>query len=84
MKRVTPADIPLVEAFLAEADLTVAGLSTAQLWMEQDAAGTITSTTGFEMVGTHALIRSVAVRPDRKSTRLNSSHGLLSRMPSSA
>ena len=32
-------------------------------------------------VGTVLIVRS---RPDRKSTRLNSSHGKLSRMPSSA
>ena len=70
MRRVTPADLPLVEAFLVEADLTVAGLATAALWMEQDAAGAITSTTGFEMAGQHALIRSVAVRPDLRGSGL--------------
>ena len=70
MRRATPADLPLIEAFLLDADLTVAGLSSASLWLEQDAAGTITSTTGFELVGSHALIRSVAVRPDLRGTGL--------------
>ena len=70
MRRVTTADLPRVEAFLTEADLTVAGLDTATLWMEQDAAGAITSTTGFELAGAHALIRSVAVRPDLRGSGL--------------
>lgn len=70
MRRVTGADIPLIRDFLVEADLTVAGLDTATLWMEQDADGAITSTTGFERVGPHVLIRSVAVRPDLRGTGL--------------
>jgi len=62
----------LVEAFLLEADLTVAGLDETALWMELDAERRITGTTGFELVGRHALIRSVAVRPDLRSSGLGS------------
>jgi len=68
VRRVTAADLPHVERFLVDADLTVAGLSNASLWMETDADGAITSTTGFERVGSHVLIRSVAVRPDLRGT----------------
>lgn len=72
MRRVTAADVPLVRDFLIQADLTLAGLesSDVHLWMEQDAAGAITSTTGFEQTGRHALIRSVAVRPDLRGSGL--------------
>ena len=66
-----PGDLPRVNAFLAEADLTVAG-PTASLWMQLDAAGQITGTTGFELSGANALIRSVAVRPDLRASGLGS------------
>lgn len=70
MRRVTAADLPLVERFLVDADLTVAGLATTTLWVDEDATGAIASTTGFELVGQHALIRSVAVRPDLRGSGL--------------
>ena len=68
MNRVSPADLADVREFLTEADLTLAGLSSASLWVDRDSDGHITATTGFELVGQHALIRSVAVRPDLRGT----------------
>jgi N-acetylglutamate synthase-like GNAT family acetyltransferase len=49
--------------FLRAADLTTVGLDDADLhlWIDVDADGRIAGSTGFELVGTHALIRSVAV-----------------------
>ena len=66
-----PDLLPRVNQFLADADLTLAG-PTASLWMQLDAAGQITGTTGFELSGADALIRSVAVRPDLRASGLGS------------
>ena len=65
------SSLPLVNAFLADADLTLA-TSSASLWIQLDAAGQITGTTGFELSGANALIRSVAVRPDLRASGLGS------------
>ena len=69
MRRVDPESLPRVNEFLADADLTPASPA-AFLWMELDAAGHIVGTTGFELAGQNALIRSVAVRADLRGTGL--------------
>ena len=72
MIRCSPADASAVRAFLSEADLTLAGLDdpSLRLWMMLDDTGSIAGTTGFELAGSHALIRSVAVRPSLRGTGL--------------
>ena len=64
----TPDDLDDLAAFLRTADLTVAALAepAVHLWLERDDAGAVGATTGFELGGEHALVRSVAVRPDRR------------------
>ena len=63
-------DVDVLRDFLGEADLTQSGLDapTVRLWTERDADGSIIGSTGYELSpdGTHALIRSVAVAPDRR------------------
>ena len=71
MIRVTAESLEEVNAFLAGSDLTLAG-PTAELWMQRDAAGHITGTTGYELSGSNALIRSVAVRPELRTSGLGS------------
>ena len=58
-----PGDVFELTSFLAAADLTTVGLDNPDLhlWVDLDADGRITASTGFELVGSHALIRSVAV-----------------------
>ena len=68
---VSADSLPLVNSFLAATDLTLAPAD-AFLWMQLDAAGQITGTTGFELSGANALIRSVAVRPDLRASGLGS------------
>jgi N-acetylglutamate synthase-like GNAT family acetyltransferase len=70
--RCTPADAEAVRSFLGEADLTLAGLDDPELrlWKTLDDAGEIVGTTGFELAGSHALIRSVAVRADARGSGL--------------
>lgn len=71
LERCRPADIDALADFLTAVDLTVSGLDapTVRLWMERDAGGTVTGSTGYELSGdgSHALIRSVAVSPDARS-----------------
>jgi len=68
---VTAADVESLRGFLGEVDLTLAGLDepTVRLWVERDADGAIVGGTGYELSadGRHALIRSVAVSPDRRA-----------------
>ena len=66
---VSADSLPLVNSFLEAADLTLAPAD-AFLWMQLDAAGQITGTTGFELSGANALIRSVAVRPELRASGL--------------
>lgn len=55
-------DVAELTEFLRRADLTTAGLGAAlRVWIERDESGAIVGSTGFERVGAHALIRSVAV-----------------------
>ncbi|PPF24330.1 GNAT family N-acetyltransferase [Rathayibacter tritici] len=72
LQRVGPADVDEVRAFLAEADLTLAGLDSpsVRLWLERDARGRTVGSTGWEPSadGRHALIRSVAVAVDRRGS----------------
>jgi len=70
--RAQPEDRSDLEAFLARVDLTTAGVDDprVRIWMQLDADGRIEATTGFELLGTHALIRSVAVHPSLRTTRL--------------
>jgi N-acetylglutamate synthase-like GNAT family acetyltransferase len=71
LERVSADDIDDLRAFLSEVDLTMAGLGepAVRLWIERDAAGEIVGSTGFEVSenGEHALIRSVAVAPHRRT-----------------
>jgi N-acetylglutamate synthase-like GNAT family acetyltransferase len=66
----TPADLDALTAFLRGVDLTLSGLDSpsVRLWIERDADGAVAATTGFELSadGRDALIRSVAVREDRR------------------
>lgn len=59
-------------AFLERVDLTTAGLDDPGLrvWLQLDADGRIEATTGFEISGDNALIRSVAVHPSLRRARL--------------
>jgi N-acetylglutamate synthase-like GNAT family acetyltransferase len=63
--RASPADAFALGEFLRSVDLTTSGLDDpdAYLWIDLDPDGRIIATTGFELVGEHALIRSVAVAP---------------------
>lgn len=58
-------DVFELTQFLGAADLTTIGLDDPdiRLWIDVDADGRITGSTGFELDGQHALIRSVAVAP---------------------
>ena len=62
-----------LRAFLAAADLTLAGLDSPsprlRLWVDRDATGTVVGSTGYELSsdGEHALIRSVAVAPTART-----------------
>ena len=50
-------------------------------------SGTVVDPTGGAIVGAHVTLRTASdevIASDRKSTRLNSSHEFVSRMPSSA
>jgi N-acetylglutamate synthase-like GNAT family acetyltransferase len=70
LRRVETADVARVRDFLREADLTLAGLDApaVRLWVELG-DGQIVGSTGFELSadGRHALIRSVAVAPGRRT-----------------
>ncbi|WP_127476721.1 GNAT family N-acetyltransferase [Microbacterium sulfonylureivorans] len=65
LARVEPGDLPDLTEFLGVADLTLSGLDEAsvRLWVERDRRGAIVGSTGYELAGEHALIRSVAVDP---------------------
>jgi N-acetylglutamate synthase-like GNAT family acetyltransferase len=56
--------------FLRAADLTVDGIGEpeVQLWVDLDPDGRIVGSTGFELDGQHALLRSVAVHPSLRGT----------------
>ena len=64
-------DDPNIQLAIAGAQLT----GTAQAWSMQQVAWTVTA---------QSWTPTPSVTPDRKSTRLNSSHEFVSRMPSSA
>ena len=70
-----------VELLAAVPVLLLAGLLAMQLLATGYA---LTLADGAAEAGALALASGRPARADRKSTRLNSSHGLLSRMPSSA
>ncbi len=67
-----PADQSDLTAFLTRVDLTTTGLEdpSVRIWLQLDADGRIEATTGFELSGHDALIRSVAVHPSLRGTRL--------------
>ena len=73
-----PADSSDLAAFLARVDLTTVGLDdpASRIWLQLDADGRIEATTGFEIAGTDALIRSVAVHPSLRGTRLGTTLAL--------
>jgi N-acetylglutamate synthase-like GNAT family acetyltransferase len=59
------ADAFELTEFLRAADLTTNGIGEpgVHLWVDLDTDGRIVATTGFELVGQDALLRSVAVAP---------------------
>jgi N-acetylglutamate synthase-like GNAT family acetyltransferase len=59
------ADLSELTAFLRAADLTTVGLDSSDLhlWIDLDPDGRIIASTGFELVGTSVLLRSLAVAP---------------------
>lgn len=63
LTRVAREELAALTGFLSEADLTVSGLDapSVRLWVERDGED-IVGSTGYELCGEHALIRSVAVR----------------------
>lgn len=68
LTEVVPDDVDQLTAFLRVADLTTAGLSGGlRLWVDRDDTGSIVGSTGYERVGEHVLIRSVAVGPSQRS-----------------
>lgn len=71
LDRIAMTDVPDLRGFLEEADLTLAGLDepAVHVWVERAGNGEIVGSTGFELSrdGAHALIRSVAVAPGRRS-----------------
>jgi N-acetylglutamate synthase-like GNAT family acetyltransferase len=73
-----PGDRSDLTAFLVRNDLTTAGVEDPALhiWLQLDADGRIEASTGFELVGTDALIRSVAVHASLRGTRLGTSLAL--------
>jgi N-acetylglutamate synthase-like GNAT family acetyltransferase len=72
--RVQQGDVFELSVFLGLADLTLSGLDDPRvhLWIQVDADGRIEGSTGFELAGTNALIRSVAVAPSLRGQGLGS------------
>jgi N-acetylglutamate synthase-like GNAT family acetyltransferase len=56
--------------FLSAMDLTTSGVGESDLraWVDLDVDGRIVASTGFELQGEHALLRSVAVHPSLRRT----------------
>jgi N-acetylglutamate synthase-like GNAT family acetyltransferase len=56
--------------FLRACDLTVSGIGDPEvlLWLDLDVDGRIVGSTGLELSGSHALLRSVAVHPALRGT----------------
>lgn len=63
--RATPADGFSLAEFLREVETPAAGLESPDLriWMDLDPDGRIVATTGYELAGTDALLRAIAVAP---------------------
>src|SRR5476649_838356 len=59
-----------ITEFLRAADLTVSGIGDpdVHLWIDLDVDGRIVGSTGFELDGTDALLRSVAVHTSLRGT----------------
>lgn len=72
ISRVRQGDVLELTGFLRAVDLTVSGVDDPHLhvWIARDADGRIEASTGFEIVDTHALIRSVAVAPSLRGEGL--------------
>jgi N-acetylglutamate synthase-like GNAT family acetyltransferase len=70
--RAQPGDLFELRLFLTTAELTLSGIGdpALPLWIVVDADGRIEGTTGFEVAGSHALIRSVAVAPSLRGRGL--------------
>jgi N-acetylglutamate synthase-like GNAT family acetyltransferase len=70
--RAQPGDLFELRLFLTTAELTLSGIDDPRLplWIVVDADGRIEATTGFELAGSHALIRSVAVAPSLRGNGL--------------
>ena len=88
----TPADDDGPREKLAENDLMAvvkvvmpdSATQKAINWNRAILLATAIMTVFLAMLAAYAIVRYVIVKPDRKSTRLNSSHEWISRMPSSA
>ncbi len=67
-----PDDVNDVISFLRAVDLTLTGLDdpALRLWIRRDEHGAIDATTGLELEGENALIRSVAVSPGTRGQGL--------------
>jgi N-acetylglutamate synthase-like GNAT family acetyltransferase len=67
---VSPGDAFELTEFLRAADLTVSGIGEPDLhlWVDLDSDGRIVGSTGFELDGQHALLRSVAVHSTMRGT----------------
>jgi N-acetylglutamate synthase-like GNAT family acetyltransferase len=67
---VTRGDAFELTMFLRSADLTVSGIGEpeVQLWVDLDVDGRIVGSTGFELVGSDVLLRSVAVHSSLRGT----------------
>lgn len=60
-----PSDMAAIRACLEASDLTLAGVGSTdlRLFVLQTRAGQTAGVTGYEIAGSHALVRSVAVAP---------------------
>jgi hypothetical protein len=65
-----PGDADALTEFLLSVDLTVSGIGEPQLqlWIEPNADGRIVGSTGLELGGSDALLRSVAVHPSLRGS----------------
>ena len=70
LARISDDDLDELTAFLGVADLTLSGLDepSVRLWIVRDSDGAVVGSTGYELCGAHALVRSVAVHPTERGT----------------
>ena len=84
VRRMFPVDnlrLPLVAPVSVAAAVVVSSIPSLALWHAQLGHA---SSSRVQQLASRGLLGSVSTEKDRKSTRLNSSHAIPSRMPSSA